>query len=91
MQVDVGDRVTFNVQGAVMDTYVGSIRTVDWQRVQTNFLVVFPTGVLERAPQFHVLITRGGLRPAGGPVSAGRGERLSQRVGDRPETDFAND
>jgi putative ABC transport system permease protein len=58
MQVDVGDKVTFNVQGAVMDTYVGSIRTVDWQRVQTNFLVVFPTGVLERAPQFHVLITR---------------------------------
>ena len=58
MQVDVGDRVTFNVQGALMDTYVGSIRTVDWQRVQTNFLVVFPTGVLERAPQFHVLITR---------------------------------
>ncbi len=58
MQVDVGDKVTFNVQGAVMDTYVGSIREVDWQRVQTNFLVVFPTGVLERAPQFHVLITR---------------------------------
>lgn len=58
MQVDVGDRVTFNVQGAVMDTYVGSIRKVDWQRVQTNFVVVFPTGVLERAPQFHVLITR---------------------------------
>ena len=58
MQVDVGDKVTFNVQGAVMDTYVGSIRKVDWQRVQTNFLVVFPTGVLERAPQFHVLITR---------------------------------
>ncbi len=58
MQVDLGDKVTFNVQGAVMDTYVGSIRKVDWQRVQTNFLVVFPTGVLERAPQFHVLITR---------------------------------
>jgi putative ABC transport system permease protein len=58
MQVEVGDKVTFNVQGALMDTYVGSIREVDWQRVQTNFLVVFPTGVLERAPQFHVLITR---------------------------------
>jgi putative ABC transport system permease protein len=26
--------------------------------VQTNFLVVFPTGVLEKAPQFHVLVTR---------------------------------
>ena len=31
---------------------------VDWGRVQTNFLVVFPTGVLEKAPQFHVLVTR---------------------------------
>ncbi|WKN44602.1 ABC transporter permease [Tunicatimonas pelagia] len=58
MQVDVGDKVTFNVQGALIDTYVGSIRKVDWQRVQTNFLVLFPTGVLERAPKFHVIITR---------------------------------
>ena len=58
MQADIGDKVTFNVQGAVMDTYVGSIRKVDWQRVQTNFLVLFPTGVLERAPQFYVLMTR---------------------------------
>ncbi len=58
MGVTIGDKVTFNVQGAVMDTYVGSIREVDWQRVQTNFLVVFPAGVLENAPKFHVLITR---------------------------------
>jgi putative ABC transport system permease protein len=58
MQVGIGDKVSFNVQGAIMDTWVGSIREVDWQRVQTNFLVVFPAGVLERAPQFHVLITR---------------------------------
>jgi putative ABC transport system permease protein len=58
MKVDIGDKVTFNVQGALIDTYVGSIRKVDWQRVQTNFLVVFPTRVLERAPKFHVIITR---------------------------------
>ena len=58
MRVEVGDKLTFNVQGAIMDTYVGSIREVDWQRVQTNFLVLFPAGVLERAPKFHVLITR---------------------------------
>jgi putative ABC transport system permease protein len=31
---------------------------VDWNRIQTNFLVVFPAGVLEEAPQFHVLLTR---------------------------------
>ena len=58
MEAEIGDKVTFNVQGAIIDTYVGSIRKVDWQRVQTNFLVLFPTGVLERAPQFHVLMTR---------------------------------
>ncbi|AHM63346.1 hypothetical protein D770_25505 [Flammeovirgaceae bacterium 311] len=58
MKVGIGDKVTFNVQGAVMDTWVGSIREVDWQRVQTNFIVLFPEGVLERAPKFHVIITR---------------------------------
>ncbi|WKN30227.1 FtsX-like permease family protein [Porifericola rhodea] len=58
MKVSVGDKLSFNVQGAIIEAYVGSIREVDWQRVQTNFLVVFPKGVLERAPKFHVLITR---------------------------------
>lgn len=58
MDVELGDKVTFNVQGAYIDTYVGSLREVDWRRMQTNFLVLFPEGVLERAPKFHVLITR---------------------------------
>jgi putative ABC transport system permease protein len=58
MQAGLGDEVTFNVQGAIMKTYVGSIRKVDWQRMQTNFLVMFPTGVLEQAPKFHVILTR---------------------------------
>ena len=39
-------------------TTVGSIRTVDWQRMQTNFFFVFPTGMLEDAPQMHVVMTR---------------------------------
>jgi len=58
MPVEIGDPIAFNVQGAIIQTYVGSIREVDWQRVQTNFLVVFPTGVLEEAPKFHVLLAR---------------------------------
>ena len=58
MHVALGDALTFNVQGALIPCYVGSIREIDWQRVQTNFLVVFPTGVLEEAPKFHVLLTR---------------------------------
>ena len=58
MGVEVGDKPTFNVQGAMISTVVGSLREVDWNRVQTNFRVVFPEGVLEEAPQFHVLITK---------------------------------
>ena len=56
--IKVGDTMLFNVQGSPVTTIVGSLRKVDWGRVQTNFLVVFPTGVLEKAPMFHVLITR---------------------------------
>jgi len=39
-------------------TVVGSIRDVDWRHLQTNFRIVFPTGVLEDAPQFYVVVTR---------------------------------
>jgi putative ABC transport system permease protein len=56
--IEIGDTMVFNVQGTIINTIVGSTRDVDWNRVQTNFLVVFPTGVLEKAPQFHVLMTR---------------------------------
>lgn len=58
VHLNLGDTVVFNVQGTLIPTVVGSMREVDWQRVQTNFRVVFPSGVLEEAPQFHVLITR---------------------------------
>lgn len=54
-RAQVGDTLVFNVQGVLMETKVGSIRQVDWTRLQLNFLVVFPTGILEEAPQFNVL------------------------------------
>lgn len=58
MQAEIGDDLVFNVQGRTIETVVSSIREVDFRRVQTNFFVVFPSGVLENAPQFHVVITR---------------------------------
>jgi putative ABC transport system permease protein len=58
LQVSVGDRLIFDVQGVPVETTVGSIREVDWRNFQPNFFIVFPTGVLEDAPQFHVLVTR---------------------------------
>ncbi|MCK0145431.1 ABC transporter permease [Arenibacter sp. F26102] len=57
-KVGVGDELTFNVQGVIMNTVVANIRTVDWGRMQLNFSIVFPLGILEEAPQFTVLTTR---------------------------------
>jgi putative ABC transport system permease protein len=56
--VKVGDELMFNVQGAPLKAIVGSTRKVDWNRIQTNFILIFPAGVLEEAPQFHVLLTQ---------------------------------
>ncbi len=58
MDVEIGSKLTFNVQGAMIETVVGSTRKIDWGRLQTNFFVVFPKGVLERAPQFNVIVSR---------------------------------
>lgn len=58
IHVQLNDEILFNVQGMMIPTVVGSLREVNWSRMQTNFRVVFPAGVLEEAPQFHVLMTR---------------------------------
>ena len=55
--LEIGDTLIFNVQGVLMETYVSSIRKVDWGRLQLNFSLVFPKGVLEKAPQFNLLTT----------------------------------
>ncbi len=57
--VGVGDSLTFDVHGIPVQVVVGSLRQVDWQRIAPNFFLVFSPGVLEAAPQFHVLVTRG--------------------------------
>ncbi len=58
LKVKLGDTLLFNVQGAMITTRVDHLREIEWNRVQTNFLVLFPKGVLEEAPQFHILMTR---------------------------------
>ncbi|MEA1785817.1 FtsX-like permease family protein [Arenibacter sp. GZD96] len=57
-KVGIGDLMIFNVQGVLLNTKIGSIRTVDWSRMQPNFTIVFPMGVLNKAPQFRVLTTK---------------------------------
>jgi len=58
LKLELKDEIVFNVQGLPVKTYIGSIREIDWRRVQTNFSVLFPKGVLEQAPKFYVLVTR---------------------------------
>ena len=57
-EAKVGDELIFDVQGVPIKTTIASLRTVDWKRFQTNFFVLFPAGVLENAPTFHVLVSR---------------------------------
>ena len=54
----VGDQLDLNVQGIIIPAKVASLRKVNWQRIQPNFLMLFPKGVLEDAPQIYVLVTR---------------------------------
>ncbi len=54
--VGIGDPIEFNVQGAIIPTVVGSIRKMEFDRM--NFLILFPGGVLDNAPQFHIITTR---------------------------------
>ncbi|HSD33058.1 MAG TPA: FtsX-like permease family protein [Gemmatimonadales bacterium] len=58
LAVGLGDRITWNVQGVMVETRVASFRQVSWARFQPNFFVVFEPGVLERAPQTFVLLAR---------------------------------
>jgi putative ABC transport system permease protein len=58
LQVKPGDEMVFDVQGVPVAAYVGSLRQVDWRRMQPNFFIVFPEGVLEGAPKFHVFALR---------------------------------
>ncbi|MCC3152318.1 FtsX-like permease family protein [Hymenobacter sp. BT770] len=57
-KLKLGDTLDFNVQGSPLRAIVGGSREIDRSRVQPSFLVLFPAGVLEEAPQFQVLLTR---------------------------------
>ncbi len=58
MNIELGDTLVWNVQGVPLTTTVASLRTVDWQRIQANFMVVFPEGALNYAPQVFIISTK---------------------------------
>ncbi len=58
LDVGIGDDLTWNVQGTLITTYVGSIRKINFRKMESRFFILFPTGVLEAAPQFRILVTK---------------------------------
>jgi putative ABC transport system permease protein len=58
LNVGLGDRIRIDVQGLPLETEVTHLREVDWTQFNLNFFMIFPNGVLEEAPGFHVMTTR---------------------------------
>jgi putative ABC transport system permease protein len=58
LELEIGDRVVFDVQGIPIITYIGGVRDVEWSNDPPNFIFVFPKGVLEPAPKIFVLTTK---------------------------------
>ncbi len=76
LQVGLGDELVFSVQGVPLTTYVSSLRQVEWQRMQPNFFVVFPSGVLEAAPQTFVAAVRASSSEASAKLQQAIGREL---------------
>ena len=57
LKVTLGDQIEFDVQGIPVTTKIASLREVDWRRIQANFFVVFPKGVIDDAPGFQIITT----------------------------------
>jgi putative ABC transport system permease protein len=53
--LEVGDQLTFDVQGVPLTLEVLSLRRVDWLSLRPNFLIVVPPGPLEGAPRTYVM------------------------------------
>lgn len=75
--VDVGARLTFDVQGVPVTLHVTSLRSVEWQSFAINFFLVVEPGVLEDAPHMRIAAAR-------------LPEAAESRVQDRLVADFGN-
>jgi putative ABC transport system permease protein len=58
LKLAVGDEVVWDVQGVPVRSRVAALREVDWNRMEPNFFVVFPEGVLDGAPQTYATLAR---------------------------------
>lgn len=57
LRVGVGDTVSWDFQGRVVDSEVASLRVVDWARLEPNFVAVFEPGALDDVPHTDLILT----------------------------------
>ncbi len=72
LEIGLGDRITWNVQGVDIETRIASLRRINWARFEPNFFAIFEPGVLDQAPQTFVYLTRSD--------SAAQGARAQREV-----------
>lgn len=56
--IGVGDLIDWDIQGVPVESVVTNVRKVNWDKLATNFFVVFPPGMIEQAPKTTVLLAR---------------------------------
>jgi putative ABC transport system permease protein len=52
--LQLGDRIVFDIQGIEVEGMVANIRKVRWNSFQPNFFLLFQKGVLENAPKTYL-------------------------------------
>jgi putative ABC transport system permease protein len=50
----IGDEVSVNVLGRSITAHIGNLRTVDWQSLGINFVMVFTPNTFRGAPNTHI-------------------------------------
>jgi putative ABC transport system permease protein len=58
LDLSLGDRIHFSIQGVEIETYISSIRGVNWQQFKPNFFILFPEGALDGAPASSILLSK---------------------------------
>ncbi|GKS56709.1 ABC transporter permease [Nitrospira sp.] len=56
--LEVGSRLAVDIQGAIVEAEVSSVRKVEWGNLSTNFYMIFSPGSLEGAPFTYVATVR---------------------------------
>lgn len=65
----MGDKLRFQIGADTLETYIQSIRSLDWQQMRPNFYFIFPPGILNTYPA--TFITSVYLGPEQKPMLTG--------------------